>query len=235
MKHIYLHGKLRKKYGKVFKLAVKDTVGACRLLAAQLPGFRQDMREGYFRVIRGPVDGGITLGPDEIRMPIKDEVHIFPVVGGAKRGGVGKIIIGTLLIGAAIVATGGLAAGGAGLLGGLTTGSLGAGTLSLTLAGNVALLGAAIALGGVAQLLAPTLKNSDYNSREENTSSFLFNGVQNTTEQGGPVTLVYGRFLVGSKVISASINVEDMAVSSGTSVDGTYGKVGGATSGDITD
>jgi predicted phage tail protein len=224
MKSIHLHGSLRKKYGKKFDLAVTDAVSACKLLANLIPGFRKDMREGLFRVIRGPVKDGFELGPEDVHMPIKDELHIFPVVAGSKSGSTGKIILGAILIGAAIIMTGGAAIGvGAAALGtGLTTGTLAAGTLALTLAGNVALFGAALVLGGVAMAMAPTPK-ADYGSREDTSQSFLFNGVVNTTEQGGPVPLIYGRFMVGSKVISANVNVEDMAISFGTSVDGSYG------------
>ena len=40
--------------------------------------------------------------------------------------------------------------------------------------------------------------------------SFLFNGVTNNSQQGGPVPLVFGTHLVGSVVINAGLNAEDI-------------------------
>lgn len=39
-------------------------------------------------------------------------------------------------------------------------------------------------------------------------TSYLFNGPQNTTREGGPVPIVYGHLVVGSQVISASYNIQ---------------------------
>lgn len=224
MKTIYLHGTLGKKYGKSYTLNVEDVVSACKHLARLVPGFRKEVRDGTYKVIRGKVKGGKQLGPDELYMTLKDEVHIYPITAGSKGGG--KAILGILLLGVAVFMTGGAALGiGAAAFGtGLTAGA--GATLSLTLAGTVAAFGASMLLGGVAMMLSPT-PGSDYGSREDTTQSFLFNGVQNTTEQGGPIPLIYGRFMVGSKVVSAAVTTEDISASAGTSTDGSYGGAGG--------
>jgi predicted phage tail protein len=47
---------------------------------------------------------------------------------------------------------------------------------------------------------------------QQDRPSFLFNGVTNNTQQGGPVPIVMGLHLVGSVVVSASLNAEDIAV-----------------------
>ena len=49
-----------------------------------------------------------------------------------------------------------------------------------------------------------TFKILDENEKL-NTPSYLFNGAVNTTAQGHPVPIGYGRLIVGSAVISASI------------------------------
>ena len=46
--------------------------------------------------------------------------------------------------------------------------------------------------------------------RPEERPSFIFNGAVNTMGQGGPVNLVYGRFLTGSAVVSAGTNAEQL-------------------------
>jgi predicted phage tail protein len=180
------------------------------------------VRDGTYKVIRGKPKGGMQLGPDELYMAIKDEVHIYPITAGRSKGG-GKAILGILLLGVAIFMTGGIAAAG---LGALVTGTAASGTLALSMVGTIAAFGAVSLLGGVAMMLSPT-PGSDYGSREDTTQSFLFNGVQNTAEQGGPIPLIYGRFMVGSKVVSAAVTTEDISASTGTSTDGSYGGAGG--------
>jgi len=43
-------------------------------------------------------------------------------------------------------------------------------------------------------------------------SSYVFNGAVNTTAQGHPVPVGYGRMIVGSAVISAGIDVDEIPV-----------------------
>ena len=73
------------------------------------------------------------------------------------------------------------------------------------LASFVTQVGMSLALGGVAQILAPTPNTPEPKESAENTPSYLFNGAVNTTAQGHPVPIGYGRLIVGSAVISASI------------------------------
>lgn len=76
-------------------------------------------------------------------------------------------------------------------------------------AANVFAMGAALALGGVAELLAPKPKTAS-EAQEEGKSSYYFNGAVNVTAQGSPVQLIYGRCLVGSQAISASMTVDQL-------------------------
>ena len=69
------------------------------------------------------------------------------------------------------------------------------------------LIGAALILGGVVELLSPRPKKDD----KADTNSFYFDGPTNTEQQGSPVPLIYGRMLVGSHPISASISVDEIA------------------------
>jgi predicted phage tail protein len=67
-------------------------------------------------------------------------------------------------------------------------------------------------LGGVAQMLAPQPASNEPSERPENQPSYTFNGAVNTTAQGQPVPLGYGRLVVGSAVISAGIDVDQVAI-----------------------
>ncbi len=72
-------------------------------------------------------------------------------------------------------------------------------------------LGAVMALGGVVQMLAPQQVGQSSRDDANNAASYNFNGAVNTTAQGNPVPILYGRMIVGSAVISAGIYSEDKA------------------------
>ena len=66
-------------------------------------------------------------------------------------------------------------------------------------------LGMGLLLGGAAMMLTPDTPDSESAEQAEN---YLFSGPANTVKQGEPIPLVYGRAIVGSKTISASIFTE---------------------------
>lgn len=112
-------------------------------------------------------------------------IVLIPVFEGS--GTIGKIITGVALLG---------------------LGLSGVGIFGIT-AANVALLGGAMALGGISELLTPRQKPSTGNDKK---SSFSFSGAINTEAAGNPVPLLYGRFLIGSQVISAGVTTYAIAV-----------------------
>jgi len=71
-------------------------------------------------------------------------------------------------------------------------------------AGQMMFMGAAMAFGGISQMISAHAPAS-----VSTKSSYNFNGAQNTTSQGGPVPLLYGRMRVGSTVISSGILAMD--------------------------
>ena len=71
-------------------------------------------------------------------------------------------------------------------------------------------MGATMILGGVIEALSPRPKQGEGNGEQSN--SYYFDGPANTEVQGAPVPLIYGRLLVGSHPISASISVDEVAV-----------------------
>lgn len=202
MRKIYLHGILAEKYGECFELEVATAAEAVRALATNFPGITKDFEAGSWHVVRGDdIDRGMSLGEDDLAA-FKlgaGALHFVPVVAGSKRSGLLKIILGVALVGFGFF-MGGFAApifGGTGLLGGMTY-------------GHMMIFGAAMALGGAAQLLAPENKDSD----TDKESSFTMSGPGNTYDQGYPVPLVYGEVITGSVLISAGVDVEKIAVGS---------------------
>lgn len=199
MKTIILLGELGKRYGRKHMLDVKSPAEAVRALCANFKDFAAfvssstDRGVGY-RVLnmRDEVPG------DKLHDPASRKITIAPVVVGANffkklLSGVGAILTGAALIAASILVPG-----------------LGAVVLfgTTTLATVAFGIGVSLALGGVAQMLAPQPKSQG--PQEEQQPSYVFNGAVNTSAQGQPVPVGYGRMIVGSAVISAGISVEDI-------------------------
>lgn len=70
---------------------------------------------------------------------------------------------------------------------------------------GLGMLGMGLILGGAAMMLTPDVPDQESAEQAEN---YLFGGPSNTVKQGEPIPLVYGRAIVGSKTISASIFTE---------------------------
>jgi predicted phage tail protein len=78
-------------------------------------------------------------------------------------------------------------------------------------AAKVGTFGAMMALSGIAQLISPTPQMGNYGQLESpaQRTSFLYNGPTNTTQQGGPIPILYGLMRVGSTLVSATVTTED--------------------------
>ena len=148
----------------------------------QFPGFERHMTESASRGIRYAVFvGKHNIGDGDLDKPTGHEViRIVPVIAGSKRAGLLQTIVGVVLI------------------------ALSAFTNGATLAPGLAL-----AAGGVVQMLTPQAKGLGTQDSPNNRPSYSFNGPVNTSVQGNPVPLLYGRMIVGSAVISAGIYSED--------------------------
>lgn len=194
-----------------------DTVAeAIRACSYQINGFMDTVKAGSYRVCLYEDKPENEIDETLLHFNLGDtisQIHIIPVIEGSKGGG-GKIIIGSLLIATAFF-TGGLSLVGGGV--GFTTGAGGAalagiyGGVTIS-AAALTKLGVALVLGGVSQLLSPDVDTPDAQEfeRPDARPSFLFNGPVNTTEQGGPVPLVYGRVITGSHVVSSGLTTEDI-------------------------
>ena len=66
--------------------------------------------------------------------------------------------------------------------------------------------GVGMVLGAICTMLMKPSKNDD---EDDSGSNYYFNGAVNTTVQGNPVPLIFGRCRVGSAVISSEIAVTE--------------------------
>lgn len=200
LRSIVLHGRLGEEFGGPYPLDVISPAEAVRALCVMVKGFRASLREGHYRVIRGPLDRGREIGEDTLTMRLgaATELHIVPVVGGGANA-LGKIIAGIALIAAAFLAPYAL-----------PSISFAAGSVAASITGVAVGIGASLALGGVAMMLAPAPQTQNGNASVDQMQSFLFGGLTNVATQGGPVPLVYGRMRVGSVEVSVGVTTEQL-------------------------
>ncbi len=209
LRTIRLYGKLGARFGRIHRLAVDSAAEAVRALCALKPGFERELMTSRDRGIGYAIFlGKKNLKHTQLSEAADDrDIRIAPMLQGAGFGGIFSIIIGVVLVVLACW-TGGASLG---LLAGMEgAGMAAAGAAGVSMAALVAgRLGIALILSGVMQLLSPQPKGIGARNSPANEPSYSFNGAVNTTAQGGPVPLGYGRMIVGSAVISAGIYSTD--------------------------
>lgn len=205
MRQVILHGALAE-FGGPYNFHVQTVPEAIKALC-QIKGFKERLQQGAWRLVGKTQNGSRDIGESQLTIGLGGvkTIEIFPVVAGAGDDGVGKIILGVALIAAAFAFAPAIV-GAAGPTLGMSTAAVSVGGFSITYA-NIAMFGISMLMGGVSQALTPTPAISDYSTAEAK-GSYLFNGPVNTSEQGGPVPLIFGRAMVGSKVVSAGMSSE---------------------------
>ncbi len=216
LKQITLYGELAEKYGRSWSLAVNSPSEAMQALAANNPGFRNFVASSQNRGVGYKVMVGKTYleHQSEIYDPSgRQEIKIVPVLLGAKKGGLGKVILGIGLMVAAPWLAGVAAQGGAalGMSGAMAKGAVGqmvvsgGSAIGVAAQGMAMRFGSALLMGGIAQLLAPTPDTPS----DTNMENYSFSGAVNTTQQGVAIPVCYGQLMVGGAVISAGMKAED--------------------------
>jgi len=208
MKVVKVYGALRKKLGQCrFQFEADTPAQALKALCVNFPGLEKWLLDSE----KDGVGYRVTIGKEKvteqnavlIAAPFSERevFSITPVIAGAGDGA-GQILAGVGLIALAIV-TGRIASAGVAL-----GGFMGIGTIGTAVVG----IGASLVLGGIAQALSPAPVNStstfERGREAAKLESFSFSGIVNTSKQGLPVPIAYGRLFVGSAVISSGLDVE---------------------------
>lgn len=211
MKVVKVYGALRKKLGQCrFEFDVATPAQALKALCVNFPGLEKWLMDSEasgtgFRVTVGR-DKITQESPEGLVLPWSERevFSITPVIVGAGQG-FGQVLAGIGLVAFAIL-TAGAGAGFLGLGAGLTAGTFTLGAAASTAIGGI---GAALILGGVAQMISPQPNMGALTSGREaaRLESFTFSGIVNTSKQGLPVPVAYGRVFVGSAVISSGLDV----------------------------
>jgi len=218
MKVVKVYGQLREFLGQGrFEFVADTPQQALKALFANFPGLQKWMLDQE----KDGMAYRVTVGQDVIHnddvtglfLPWSERevFRIAPVLTGAGRG-TGQILAGVGLVAAAIVLGplgGGFLGLGAGVHGGALT--MGVGFLTGAASTAIGAIGASLILGGVAQMISPAPAISSLSRGKEaaELESFSFSGVVNTTKQGLPVPIAYGRLFVGSAVLSSGLDTDD--------------------------
>lgn len=177
MIQVRFYGDLRD-FGDKFRLQVKDAKEALHALMMQIEGLRAHLEKGEYRVRFN----GLDQTEDSLEEGLSGTagvLHIVPVVRGAGKRGAWQTIAGVVLV----------------VIGSFTSWAGG---------GFLVNAGIGLILGGVAQMLTKTPKMEPPNAQKSNTSS-SFSNLQNTSAQGRPIPLAYGRVYCGSRLISQGL------------------------------
>jgi predicted phage tail protein len=182
MTRILFSGSLAQTFGRerYRLLETGTTAEAFGAMKHTIPGFEDFIRESARKGIRYAIfRNRENVNEDRFVLSGTTEIRIVPIVSGSKRGGLLQTVVGVALI----------------VVGSFTSWAGGAALVSV---------GIGMVAGGVIQMLSPVPKSPSQQEQAstENKPSYLFNGAFNSTQQGLPVTVVYGEMLVGSTVVS---------------------------------
>lgn len=200
---IYLEGAMGRNFGREWTLDIHTPAEALQLIQANIPRFGQWIRDNLKRyekcmIICKYADGRVEALDEKTMLMHKEakEIHFVPTVYGA-----GKFM--GAIVGAVMIVVGALCwwAGG---------GAWGVGPGISLFGQSMIVAGAGLLLSTVVTAIMGRVKGNS--GSDDDQTSYYFNGAQNTTRQGVPVPLIFGRCKVGSAVISSSINVSDQSV-----------------------
>ena len=206
MKVVKVYGALRKRLGQCrFEFDVATPAQAIKALCVNFPGLDKWLIDSE----KDGVGYRVAVSREKITeenaafllMPFSDRevFSITPVVAGAGRGS-GQIFAGLAIIGLSL-GIGAIASAGV-TLGGFA----GIGTVGTAFAS----IGLSITLSGIATSISPQPELDTTLDESVQLESFTFSNVVNTSRQGMPCPIAYGRVFVGSAVLSSGLDVDQV-------------------------
>ncbi|HGE7137575.1 tail assembly protein [Citrobacter freundii] len=186
---IKLSGSMAQRFGRTHRRALTSASEVFRALSNTIDGFDAYLREARAKGLDFVIfRDRRNIGHEEFELlEPGDELRIIPVIRGSKRAGVFQALLGTALVAAAIWMPG----------------------VSIAASNIMFPVGAAMAVGGVVQMLSPQVSGLRMRQEPDNKPSYAFGGPVNTTASGNPVPLLYGQREIGGAIISAGVYAED--------------------------
>ncbi|WP_342080333.1 tail assembly protein [Yersinia enterocolitica] len=196
MTPIKLSGSLATRFGRNHQRVISHRKEAFKALSVTIPGFEEYLITAKKRGLTFAIFvGGKNVGREELELASGgQEIRIVPVIIGSKKAGIFQTILGAVLV--VVGAIGAFTPFGQAFGGGVW------GTYAMQ-------MGAAMMVGGVVQMLSPQVGGLASRQSPDNKPSYAFGGPVNSTAQGNPVGVLYGKRRIGGAVISAGIYAED--------------------------
>lgn len=198
---ILLKGIAGERFGAEHSLNVRTPQEAMQALSIMVPGFRNFLTVShehgiYWKVLTNHWEDGIEYGQLSMQC---SEMVLVPIISGAASGGFFNSAFGKILVGAALVTTSLLLAPAA------------SGTIAALVKSGLFTLGSSMVLGGIVQAIAPGVPQRKTNSSGErkDTDAVVFDRAADTTAQGVPIPVLYGRYLMRSMPVLSSYVSDD--------------------------
>ena len=190
LKKIKVYGKLRQFLGQsYFEAAVRSPQQAFAFLKANFEGVEKHMNDQLYKIKMG----GRVVTEEFLTMSGQGDIQIIPVATGA--GPAIPIIGGIIGIGAGAAAAATTLTGAAGFL------------VGTVLSTALTTIGTSMLIGGVTDLISPTQPASNISQVGDLDpsirGSYSFSGIQNVSNAGVPIPIIYGSVFTGSVIISA--------------------------------
>ena len=180
-----IYGRLRKFVGKsTFEIQAKSAKEAFSFLINNFQGIREHIKEQEYCVMAGD----LRLTEDLLDMQTESDIKIIPIVHGE----IFPIIFGA----GALFASAALPAA-----------ILGSTVLATIATTALTMIGTNLIVSGITDLLSPDPKPFNSQRQEDpQDPNYSFSGLLNNSKQGVPINIVYGEVLVGSTVVSSSVD-----------------------------
>ena len=179
---VTIYGRLRKFIGQsTFEINADSPKKAFSFLINNFKGVKEHIKDQEYCIMAGD----LRVTEELLDMYTESDIKIIPVVHGEA----------WFLAGGALFTAWGTGATVLGI-------TIGAAVQSAFLA-----IGANMLLQGVTDLFTPDPVMPNFNREQDpQDPSYVFTGLLNNTKQGVPINIIYGETLIGSTVVSASVD-----------------------------
>ena len=222
---VRLLGDLGERYGTEHTYYnLRTPADAIKLLCINKPKLQEELVHAHehgvgYRLIQA----GTDLGYDDLQLPFgSNDLILTPVIAGSQDNSSTQVLVGAGLIAASFLFPGSglFGASAFGVFGPLAPGTI----ATLTTIGTaISAIGASLVLGGIAQLLSPQpelptsarLRSAQTDGPQsivrgsDGRQSYAYTGAANTVGVGATIPVAYGEVLIGSSLLSATVDVAD--------------------------
>jgi predicted phage tail protein len=180
-----IYGRLRKFVGQSsFEIKAKSPLEAFSFLVNNFKGVREHIKDQEYCVMAGD----LRITEELLDMQTESDIKIVPVVHGE------FFFLAAGFLGAGAAAS---------AIGGIFTASI----LGTTIASALTTIGVSFLITGAIDLISPQPQPFQVSRQEDpQDPSYTFTGLLNNTKQGVPINIIYGETLVGSTVVSSSVD-----------------------------